>query len=339
MATITGTSGYDKLNDLFRKADGTVVDLGTNDLIYGLGGGDEIDIYNGNDTVYAGTGNDTIIDRGTGNDRMYGEDGNDAFYVGLGNDTVSGGAGTDRVSYIFSNQIAMVDLQAGHALSQGIDTLSSIENVTGSYWNDTLLGSSVANTLFGYYGDDRIEGRGGNDLLYGQVGNDTVIGGSGNDRLVGDVGDDRLIGGSGIDDVWGGWGNDVMTGGADADVFWYGSKSDIFAFDTITDFQHGVDKINLAAIDARPDIAGNQAFFFDSSPDGATEEFFDGLSDDWSGLLSGEPGPWINGDRGEIEYRHSGGYTYVYLAFGDGTIDSSIRLNGTVTLTASDFVL
>jgi Ca2+-binding RTX toxin-like protein len=339
MATITGTNGYDKLNDLFRKSDGTVVDLGTNDTIYGLGGGDTIDIHNGNDTVYAGTGNDTIFDRGTGNDRMYGESGNDHFYVGLGNDTVSGGTGTDWVSFTFSNQIALVDLQAGHAIAQGVDTLVSIENVTGSYWNDVMYGSSVANTMLGYYGDDTINGRLGDDLLYGQAGNDTLLGSIGNDRLVGDIGNDRLSGGTGNDDVWGGKGNDVMTGGTGTDVFWYGSKTDIAAFDTITDFQHGIDKINLAAIDARPDVAGNQAFFFDSSPDGSTEEFFDGLSDDWSGLLSGEPGPWINGDRGEIEYRHSGGYTYVYLAFGDGLIDSSIRLNGTVTLTASDFVL
>jgi len=339
MATITGTNGNDNLNDLYRTKGGLVMDLGTDDIIYGLGGHDLIDIFNGNDTVYAGDGNDAIYDRGTGNDRMYGEAGNDAFYLGTGNDYVDGGTGTDWVSYLFSDQVALVDLQGGYAIAQGVDTLVSIENVSGSDWNDVLFGSGVANSMLGGWGEDYIDGRGGDDFLYGREGSDTLIGGAGRDTLVGDVGDDRLDGGADNDVIWGGWGNDVMTGGAGADTFYFSTKSDIFAYDIITDFQHGVDKIDLSAIDARPDLAGDQAFFFDASPDGATEEFFDGLSDDWSGLISGEPGPWINGDRGEIEYRHADGYTYVYLAYGDGLIDASIRLDGTITLTASDFIL
>jgi len=339
MATIIGTNLRDTLNDLFRNKNGTVTDLGTDDVIYGLGGNDTIDIYNGNDIVYGGDGNDVVFDRGTGNDTMYGEAGNDSFYVGLGNDVVDGGAGTDYVSYALSNQIALVDLEGGYAISQGVDTLISIENVGGSGYNDVLLGSSGVNLMLGDWGDDYIDGRGGDDLLYGMVGNDTILGGAGADRLVGDVGNDTLNGGDGNDDVWGGLGNDVMTGGAGADTFFFATVGETYGFDIITDFQQGVDKIYLAAIDARPDIAGNQAFTFDSTPDGATEEFFDGFSDDWSGLISGEPGPWINGDRGEIEYRHSGGYTYVYVSYGDGTIDSTVRLNGTVYLTANDFIL
>jgi hypothetical protein len=68
-------------------------------------------------------------------------------------------------------------------------------------------------------------------------------------------------------------------------------------------------------------------------------EFWDGLSDDWGGLIYSHPGPFINAEPGEIEYRHDGGNTYVYLGFGDGLTESSFVLTGTVHLTASDFIL
>jgi Ca2+-binding RTX toxin-like protein len=325
---INGTEGNDWLYD----------GIG-NDTIYAGGGHDGITLGAGNDTVYAGFGNDIVYDHGSGNDTMYGEFGDDYFFVGLGNDVVDGGAGKDGVSYLYSQQIVALDLESGWAISEGIDQLISIEDAAGGIGNDTLLGSSVANYLYGADGEDKLDGRGGDDYLWGGAGGDNIIGGTGRDTLVGDYGNDRLDGGADNDVVWGGWGDDVMAGGAGADTFYFSSKNDIYNYDTITDFQHGIDKIDLRGIDARPDIAGNQAFTFDSTPDGSVEEFFDGFSDDWGGLISSDPGPWINGDTGEVEYRHDGGYTYIYLSYGDGLTDVSIRLEGTITLSASDFLL
>jgi len=46
-----------------------------------------------------------------------------------------------------------------------------------------------------------------------------------------------------------------------------------------------------------------------------------------------------HGDTGEIEYRHDGGYTYIYLSYADTPNSASIRLEGTYNLTAADFVL
>ena len=62
----------------------------------------------------------------------------------------------------------------------------------------------------------------------------------------------------------GGRGADVMSGGAGRDVFDYNSVSDSTkgASDLITDFQHGVDKIDLSTIDAISGKAGNQDFQF-----------------------------------------------------------------------------
>jgi Ca2+-binding RTX toxin-like protein len=317
---INGTDGWDVLDDLSHTSTGGTYDPGTNDTINGFGGHDVIYIYNGNDTVNGGEGSDDIYDFGTGNDVMNGDGGNDYFFVGLGNDTVSGGEGNDTVSYRYSQQFVGLDLEGGYALSEGYDTLVSIENAWGGSGYDTLLGSSVGNELVGLDGNDWIEGRGGDDWLRGDAGND------------------MLDGGAGADMVWGGQGNDVMTGGADADRFYFHAWSDFYQIDTIKDFQQGLDKIDVSNLDARPDLLGNQAFTFDATPDGSYEEWLDGL-DNWEAILADDSGPIINGDTGEIEYRHDGGYTYIYLSTGDHLIDASIRLEGTIYLTASDFIL
>ena len=296
--------------------------VSADDVFYGTSGNDNIWLNAGNDTAFGFDGDDNFFDHlSTGNDVMYGGVGNDSFWIGAGNDTADGGSGIDTVLYTYSSNVVALDLQSGFAISEGLDTLKSIENAHGSAWNDTLLGSGVANVLRGNAGDDRLDGRGGNDTLDGGEGRDTLIGG---------IGEDRLIGGKG---------NDTMTGGSGRDTFVFTGKVYSDGFDTITDFRHGIDKLDVSAIDARPDRAGNQAFTFDSSPDGSVEEFFDSLSDDWGGLISNRPGPRINGDHGEIEIRHSGGDTFVYLAHGDGLTAASFKLEGTVNLTASDFIL
>lgn len=383
MAIINGTIGNDTLDDLYRRPvfdvgvvenTGTVglsrstslgsatfttsatilvnpfapVDRGTDDTINALEGHDSISIHNGNDTVYGGYGSDVVFDRGIGNDTFYGEIGNDYFVAGKGNDTFNGGEGTDRVSYELSEQIVALDLQTGFAISEGIDTLVSVEDARGGIGNDTLLGSSVANFLIGGDGNDRLDGRGHDDRLDGGQGNDTLIGGTGQDSLLGGVGNDTLKGDQDRsypsydrypnDVLTGGQGNDVMIGGRGADKFAFTSRSDFDNYDTITDFQHGADKIDLRSIDARPDQSGDQAFRFDSTPDGRAEEAIDAL-DDWGAWIFNGAGPVIHGDTGEIEYRHSGGKTYVYLSYGDTPTDSHLVLNGTINLTASDFLL
>src|SRR5262249_35237362 len=78
-----------------------------------------------------------------------------------------------------------VDLSAGVAsggYAEG-DTLINIRNVTGSNFEDTIIGDA---------GDNVLTGGGGNDVLRGGAGNDTLIGG---------VGADVLDGGGGIDTV------------------------------------------------------------------------------------------------------------------------------------------
>ncbi|MFT3954285.1 MAG: calcium-binding protein [Piscinibacter sp.] len=65
--------------------------------------------------------------------------------------------------------------------------------------NDTLTGSSGADSWNGLDGNDRLNGNAGNDTLTGGNGVDTLDGGAGNDLLNGGAGSDLLRGGAGND--------------------------------------------------------------------------------------------------------------------------------------------
>ena len=54
---------------------------------------------------------------------------------------------------------------------------------TGSYYDDTIIGDSSANTFAGLDGDDTVLGGDGQDILYGGKGQDTLTGGADADTL------------------------------------------------------------------------------------------------------------------------------------------------------------
>ncbi|MCW1430171.1 beta strand repeat-containing protein [Novosphingobium sp. JCM 18896] len=70
---------------------------------------------------------------------------------------------------------------------------AGVNNATGNFGNDTLIGTSAENTLYGGTGNDVLLGKGGNDTLYGGDGNDTLNGNDGANRLFGEAGNDTLI--------------------------------------------------------------------------------------------------------------------------------------------------
>ena len=187
-----------------------------------IGGSDHDDVIDGRGT----TADFTLIGEG-GNDTMFGGAGNDTMFGGLGNDTLDGGAGTDTASYSWASGGVEVYLNANKSRgADGYDTLTNIENVTGSDFNDRLIGDVGNNILTGGYGDDILKGKGGDDSYYGEFGNDTIrgdagvdtmFGGLGNDVLLGLAGNDTLEGGDGDDYLYGGQDNDTVNGGDGAD--------------------------------------------------------------------------------------------------------------------------
>ena len=159
----------------------------------------EVAVY---DSALSETQIDALIDAGV--------NGSDAAPAG---DTLDGGAGIDTASYGGSLEGIYVDLDLGTATGGDADgdTLTNIENLTGSDFADTLIGDAQANVL---------DGGGGNDTLYGGAGNDTLIGGTGNDVAYGEDGDDTYVfseGDLGSDQFYGGagWADEIAVTAAD----------------------------------------------------------------------------------------------------------------------------
>ena len=99
-----------------------------------------------------------------------------------------------------------------------------------------------------YYGTDADETitvtSNGGDSADGGGGNDVITGAAGNDYLVGGLGADTINGGAGDDVLAGAGGDDRLTGGAGVDVFQF---SGAWGMDTITDFEKGLDHLDLRA--------------------------------------------------------------------------------------------
>lgn len=217
----------------------------------------------GDDTLTGTTGKDQLHG-GAGDDTLQGLGGDDVLTGNAGADVLDGGTGSDTASYGLSAAVT-VDLGAGTASGGDAagDAFTSIENLQGSDFDDTLTGDG---------GDNIIEGKGGGDTLTGGAGSDTASyesssqavsvdlglgaasGGdadgdtlAGFENIRGSAYDDTLTGDGGANVMEGGAGDDILTGGAGSDAFVYCSNDT--GSDTITDFTQGDDLIDVTAFD------------------------------------------------------------------------------------------
>lgn len=176
-------------------------------------------------------------------DVLYGDTASNTFIGGSGADTIEGGGSVDSIWYLTSTAAVAVNL-ATHSGSGGDaagDTISGVENVLGSLYDDTLIGDASANKLEGGAGNDTIDGGDGDDVIYGSWITDTgplgtanpgpqadvLNGGAGNDTILtnyqfsptldagsivhGDAGNDIITVGSAY--AFGDDGDDTITGG------------------------------------------------------------------------------------------------------------------------------
>ena len=185
-------------------------------ITYGTGGAGGTGEKSG-ELLLGTTVADASITGGVGADFLYGLAGDDTLQGGLGGDKLDGGAGVDTASYADSED---TEGDAGSGVTVNLttnrgyfddaagDILSSIENLIGSTFDDTLTGSTAANIL---------QGGEGRDNLYGGAGIDTLLGGEDDDRLTGGAGNDMLFGGEGghADRRY----NDILEGGAGTDTY------------------------------------------------------------------------------------------------------------------------
>ncbi len=180
-------------------------------------------------------------------DRIHGRGGDDLITAGKGRDLVYGGDGNDVVKgEKEGSRIAIPDRTYGGA---GDDTISGVLAFGGA-GNDTIVGtrlSSSAQYAFGGAGNDSI-----NHL---DVSQGAAYGGTGDDFILGGR-DGLLVGGDGADHLSVRWGGNILVGGNGADVFHLTAvqqahESPDVAYEnrlvqnTITDFEVGVDKLQL----------------------------------------------------------------------------------------------
>ncbi|MDB5515031.1 MAG: cya 2, partial [Tardiphaga sp.] len=117
-----------------------------NDVIYGGAAGETIHGGDGNDDLFGGGGNDVLYGD-AGRNLLWGNRGNDTFFGGSGTDAFAGGAGIDTVRYDSSPSGVHVNLAQGIGSGGDAagDTFNSVENLTGSRFNDILIGNSAGN--------------------------------------------------------------------------------------------------------------------------------------------------------------------------------------------------
>jgi Ca2+-binding RTX toxin-like protein len=261
--------------------------LDGNDVLQGLGGADVLDGGNGTDTAsYADAATGVVaslaspaantgdaagdsyvsIENLTGSafaDVLTGNGVANVLTGGASGDVLNGLGGIDTAAYgnATSGVVASLTAPASNTGEAAGDTYSSIENLSGSIFADTLVGDAGVNALFGREGDDVLQGRAGADLLSGKDGNDTAsysaatgavvasliapgtnTGEAAGDsydsieNLTGSAFDDMLTGtspsvsGAGVNILTGLAGNDILQGRGGADVLDGGAGRDAASY-------------------------------------------------------------------------------------------------------------
>lgn len=240
------------------------------------------------------SGDDTLTINGTaGSDDLIGSIQPDTINGGGNGDSMAGGAGSD--TYFVDHAGDLVD-----------------ESPVGSDGTDLVI-SSVDFNL--------------GDIIHakGQIENLTLtsaaINGTGNSLdniLIGNATANSLDGRAGDDILTGGLGKDTLSGGIDTDIFDFNLKAESkkgALRDVITDFDGGVDEIDVSGIDAKTGVAGNQAFH-------------------WIGKAA------FHHKKGELHYTHQGNHLLVSGDVnGDGHADFQIEVHGVNKLFKGDFDL
>ncbi|OGB58099.1 MAG: hypothetical protein A2503_07505 [Burkholderiales bacterium RIFOXYD12_FULL_59_19] len=371
---LVGGAGYDMLDG------GVVTDpvfgSDTNTVSYGdAAAGVNVNLYGiyGDGSLGSGyawgdaTGNDTLknistIQGSAFKDTIIGSSASifEVIDGGAGDDMLDGGAITNglndnRVNYqSTSGAGVVVDFLAGTAIgangsNAGSDSLANFNQVRGSNFDDTLLGSNrtdVTEHFEGRAGNDSIDGRGGFDIVrYGSASTQVVVnlatglatGAMGNDTLVGiegargGSGDDILMGGNPLNGVIltdgltetfrGEAGNDTIDGGQGYDRVDYNSST-VGVVVTLNDTLDGSASDGFGGTDVLRNIEAVRGSFFNDTLTGSN-----GLFESFEGLEGNDS---INGMGGVDRADYRDAYSSVNVNLGTGT--ASDGYGGTDTL-------
>jgi serralysin len=145
--------------------------------------------------------------------------------------TIWDGGGTDTYDFSSYTTNLFVDLQPGHWTKT--DTVNNYQTAHLDYFegNRHPAAGNIANALtYKTYSNGVVATEDLRSLI------ENAVGGSGNDTFVGNDVANSFAGGAG---------NDTFTGGAGADTFVF---ADGWGTDTVQDWQHGLDKLDLTGV-------------------------------------------------------------------------------------------
>ena len=270
--------------------------------------------------------------------------GDDFYVVGTGDkivETTTGGNDTVASATISINLGLTAYLNVENVQLDGTLALSAIGTAKGNVLNGQ--NNSAANVMTGLAGDDTyFVGTGDKIVETVTGGQDTVVSstisldlrsannlnveqavlqGSAVLNLTGNAASNVLQGNSGNNIIWGGSGNDTLVGNAGHDTFVFKVLGDSGVTnatrDVITDFEHGIDRIDLSVIDANGAAAGNTAFSFLATKGAA-----------------------FTGVAGQLHYAANGTNTLIEGdTNGDRIADFQLLLVGNKILAGTDFIL
>ena len=231
-----------------------------------------------------------------------------------GNDILTGTSfANDTVTYASASAAVSVSLDIAtqqNTLGAGLDTLTGIEHLIGSNFNDTLTGSGADNVLKGGAGNDVLRGLSGADILIGGLGNDSHFVDNSGDVVIeylnegtdlvssrvtytlpnhvenltltsalaidgtGNDLNNVIIGNAAINQLSGGDGNDTLNGGSSNDTLNGGDGADVLIGGSGNDILMG----KLGA-DSLIGGSGDDHYFVDNVSDVITENLNEGMDD------------------------------------------------------------
>ncbi len=146
-----------------------------------------------------GAGSDTIsnfenIQGSALNDTLTGNSLANVLIGGAGADALNGGGGSDTASYFNAAVGVIANLMTGGTAGDANgDSYTSIENLFGSIFADTLIGDNLANVLTGSAGHDTLTGGGGADVFKYRLNEDALLSEAHSDTVTDFVvGEDKL---------------------------------------------------------------------------------------------------------------------------------------------------
>ena len=203
---LSGNLGNDRLHG--KSGGDTLIGNAGNDTLEGGLGDDRLYGYQDNDSLLGGEGADELhgmdgedtFDGGDGKDTIVGGGGADLIYASYGRDSIQGGGGQDTLSFERIDEAIHFDMPGGAFEVEAENRFGPVEftSVSGV---EKVVGSKYDDLIAGHDGLHELHGGEGNDGLIGTAAKDTLDGGAGDDLLMATAGGDELIGGEGQDTV------------------------------------------------------------------------------------------------------------------------------------------